>query len=108
MSQAPVTEAQRIESLDVLRGFALLGILLLNIVGFGLISSAYSNPLESMTGNADVVAWASMELFAEGAMRGLFSILFGAGVVLFVGGADGRGAGVHFKEKFLAAGDWPV
>ena len=32
----PVRESQRIESLDVLRGFALLGILLLNIIGFGL------------------------------------------------------------------------
>ena len=100
MSQAPVSEAQRIESLDVLRGFALLGILLLNIVGFGLISSAYSVPSEAMTGTADLIAWSSVELFAEGAMRGLFSILFGAGVVLFVGGADGRGAGVHFKRNF--------
>jgi len=100
MTQAPVSEAQRIESLDVLRGVALLGILLLNIVGFGLISSAYSMPSEAMTGTADLIAWSSVELFAEGAMRGLFSILFGAGVVLFVGGADGRGAGVHFKRNF--------
>ena len=100
MIQAPVSEAQRIESLDVLRGFALLGILLLNIVGFGLISSAYSVPSEAMTGTADLIVWSSMELFAEGAMRGLFSILFGAGVVLFVGGADGRGASAHFKRNF--------
>ncbi|MCR9261954.1 MAG: DUF418 domain-containing protein [Pseudomonadaceae bacterium] len=100
MIQAPVSEAQRIESLDVLRGFALLGILLLNIVGFGLVSSAYSSPSEAMTGLADLIAWSSVELFAEGAMRGLFSILFGAGVVLFVGGAEGRGAGIHFKRNF--------
>lgn len=99
MIQAPVTESQRIESLDVLRGFALLGILLLNIVGFGLISTAYSNPIEAMTSNADLYAWASVELFAEGAMRGLFSILFGAGVVLFLGGADSRGAAPHFKRN---------
>jgi len=39
----PVKETARIESLDLLRGFALLGILLLNIIGFGLHSSAYSN-----------------------------------------------------------------
>ncbi|XOV82318.1 MAG: DUF418 domain-containing protein [bacterium] len=100
MTQAPVSEAQRIESLDVLRGFALLGILLLNIIGFGLISSAYSNPSQAMTGSADLIAWASVELFAEGAMRGLFSILFGAGVVLFAGGTDGRGASVHFRRNF--------
>ena len=35
---APINESQRIESLDVLRGFALLGILLLNIIGFGFIA----------------------------------------------------------------------
>ena len=34
----------RIESLDVLRGFALLGILLVNIVAFGLVSSAFLDP----------------------------------------------------------------
>ncbi len=100
MTQTPVAESQRIESLDVLRGFALLGILLLNIVGFGLVSTAYSNPAEAMTSNADLYAWVSVELFAEGAMRGLFSILFGAGVVLFVGGTDGRGAAPHFKRNF--------
>ena len=42
---APVRESQRIESLDVLRGFALLGILLLNIIGFGFISSGYVAPV---------------------------------------------------------------
>ena len=41
---APVRESQRIESLDVLRGFALLGILLLNIIGFAFISSGYVAP----------------------------------------------------------------
>ena len=37
----PTTEASRIESLDVLRGFALLGILLLNIIGFGMLSPLF-------------------------------------------------------------------
>ncbi len=96
----PVAEQDRIESLDVLRGFALLGILLLNIIGFGLISTAYSNPLEAMESSLDVGVWAGVELFAEGAMRCLFSILFGAGVVLFTTGASGKGAALHYKRNF--------
>ena len=42
--QFPVTESQRIEVLDVVRGFSLLGILLLNIIAFGLVSQSYINP----------------------------------------------------------------
>ena len=77
----------RIESLDVLRGFffALLGILLVNILGFGLVSSAFfgSRYLSyHLLGGIDYMVWAFVELSSEGAMRTLFSILFGAGVVL--------------------------
>ena len=94
--QEPVGAAQRIESLDLLRGFALLGILLLNILGFGLPSAAYSNPGFDLSGsvsldNPDLIAWASVELLAEGAMRCLFSMLFGAGVLLFTTGASAKG-----------------
>lgn len=98
----PVTEANRIESLDVLRGFALLGILLLNILGFGLHSAAYSNPGFDLSGdvNANLVTYITVELFGEGAMRALFSILFGAGVVLFTTGSrTGRGW-LHYKRTF--------
>ena len=48
----------RIESLDVLRGFALLGILLVNIVAFGLVSSAFLDPSTYLTpiGGIDYIA----------------------------------------------------
>ncbi|MEC7553165.1 MAG: DUF418 domain-containing protein [Pseudomonadota bacterium] len=95
---APVRESQRIESLDVLRGFALLGILLLNIIGFGFISSGYVAPSLTIQSPADMAAWILVDLTAEGAMRGLFSILFGAGVVLFLG-RDGNGRSwLHMKR----------
>ena len=95
---APVRESQRIESLDVLRGFALLGILLLNIIGFGFISSGYVAPSLTIQSPADIAAWILVDLTAEGAMRGLFSILFGAGVVLFLG-RDGNGRSwLHMKR----------
>lgn len=99
----PTNEVHRIESLDVLRGFALLGILLLNILGFGLVSASYSNPgfdLVNAT-TLDVNVWAGIELFGEGAMRCLFSILFGAGVILFTTGSSGKSAALHYRRTFL-------
>ena len=97
---APIRESQRIESLDVLRGFALLGILLLNIIGFGFIASAYVAPSLTIQSPADVVAWILVDLTAEGAMRGLFSILFGAGVVLFLGRDSNSRSWLHMKRTF--------
>ncbi len=100
MSAAPVADKDRIESLDVLRGFALLGILLMNIIGFGLPSTAYNNPGSWMPGAADVFVWGGIDILAEGAMRCLFSILFGAGVVLFTTGAAGKSGSLHYKRNF--------
>ena len=48
---------------------------------------------------ADFWVWASVEIGAEGAMRCLFSILFGAGVVLFTGDRVGRGW-LHYRRTF--------
>ncbi|MGB8694673.1 MAG: DUF418 domain-containing protein [Steroidobacteraceae bacterium] len=80
---APTGRDARIDSLDVLRGVAILGILLLNILDFGL-PEAYDNPtiFGGATG-ADFWAWATVATLFEGTMRGLFTLLFGAGVVLF-------------------------
>ena len=44
MNAPPSITQNRIETLDVLRGFALLGILLMNILGFGMVYHAYANP----------------------------------------------------------------
>lgn len=67
---SPVRSADRISSLDVIRGAALLGILLMNIVGFGL-PYAYFNP--NVAGGADglnFLSWQINSLFFEGTMRG--------------------------------------
>ena len=122
-SAAPVSAADRIESLDVLRGFALLGILLLNILGFGLHSSGYFNPMVG-TGEhpaLNLAIWAGVDVFFEGAMRALFSMLFGAGVVMFTtglgtGSGQGKSGWLHYKRTFwllifglfLVWGPWVV
>jgi uncharacterized protein len=80
---APVHQRERITALDTLRGFALLGILLMNIVGMGLIAGAYDDPTAAggSTG-ANLGVWAILHVLAEGKMRCLFSMVFGASVIL--------------------------
>ena len=87
----PTQQAERITSLDVLRGFALLGILLMNIVGFGLYHVAYDNP--TAAGGAtglNLATWVFLHITAEGTMRCLFSLVFGASVILFTSKLEGR------------------
>jgi uncharacterized protein len=84
----PVEDSARIDALDVLRGVAVLGILLMNVVGFGL-PQAYVDPtvFGGATG-ADLWTWIATSVFFEGTMRGLFTLLFGASVVLFTTRAE--------------------
>lgn len=75
---------QRILSLDMLRGFALLGILIMNIISFSNVGEGYLNPTVG-AGIEGYNAWihAFGHLFADTRFMSIFSILFGAGVVLF-------------------------
>ena len=100
MGMTPTPPRDRIRLLDVLRGFAVLGILLMNIIGFGLPSPAYSFPGFDVaaTLSPDLLAWATVELFAEGCMRGLFSLLFGASLLLFTTGDTAKSAAVHYRR----------
>lgn len=83
--------AQRIEALDFVRGVALCGILLMNITGFGL-PDAYTNPQNAggATG-VNLLAWIITEIGFEGTQRGLFSMLFGASVILFTSRLEAQG-----------------
>lgn len=100
---APVQQTERIEALDILRGIAVLGILLMNIVGFGL-PWAYENP--TVAGGMDPPnywAWAIPTMFFEGTMRGIFSLLFGASIILLTDRMEQAGAGlrtadIHFRR----------
>ena len=88
---APVQNAERITALDSLRGFALLGILLMNIVAMGMYGAAYDDP--TVTGGAtgaNLGVWAVMHVLAEGKMRCLFSLVFGASVILLTSRLEAR------------------
>ncbi len=102
----PVQAEERISSLDTVRGFALLGILLMNIVGFGL-ASAYDDPTNAggATG-VNLWTWIVMHVLAEGKMRCLFSMVFGAGVVLLTSRAEQRGAAASSADIFYRRNLW--
>ena len=99
---APVAPPVRIESIDVVRGFALLGILLLNILGFALPNRAYYDPsVDGAVAGIDFGVWLGVEWLAEGVMRALFSMLFGAGVAILASGERAKSAGVYYRRQLL-------
>jgi uncharacterized protein len=86
---SPAPMDSRFISLDVVRGIAVMGILLMNIVGFAMPFQAYSNPTAyGGTGPIDMAFWATNFVLADGKMRGLFSILFGASMLLVIQRAE--------------------
>ena len=89
----PVSERARITSLDLIRGIAVLGILLMNAVHFKFGEVPYLNL--SADGSETWLDWAVGifgEIFIDQKFMGLFSLLFGAGVMLFIDRAAARGA----------------
>jgi len=76
---------ERNVTLDFVRGVAILGILLLNIVAFGLPKAAYLNPAwyGDIT-QRDAWTWAALDLFAQVKFLTLFALLFGAGLQLLL------------------------
>ncbi len=100
---APVIGEQRIASLDVLRGFALLGILVMNIQTFAMPVAAYGNPTAygDLQG-INLWVWQLGYLFFDLKFMTLFSMLFGAGVLLFIDRATARGASaakLHYRRS---------
>ena len=102
---SPVTRKVRIRSIDTLRGVALLGILLMNIIAFGLSYASYFNPVfDSNLEGINLSTYIAMDIFVEGSMRGIFSMLFGAGFLLFITKPDaneGLVRGLYFRRTVL-------
>jgi len=107
-SLQPTAKAERIFAMDTIRGISLFGILLMNIVGFGLYK-AYFDPTNNggYTGWSLTVWWMNT-LFFEGTMRGMFSMLFGAGILLFTGRAIQGNQGMAVTDIFFRRLMWMV
>lgn len=80
----PVTAASRIVEIDIIRGFALFGVLLVNMYGFGADSIAWNSA-------ADQLTFSITRIFFESKMWTLFSILFGFGFAVQLQSAQVRG-----------------
>jgi uncharacterized protein len=103
----PTAAFERIRTLDVVRGTALLGILLMNILTFGMPLKAYANL--NLWGGRDgldlwtfVVQW----IFFEGKMRALFSMMFGAGIAIFLQRAIAREDRAGAADLFVRRMSW--
>jgi uncharacterized protein len=93
--------------MDVLRGFSLMGILVMNICDFAYGFANYSYPLSTVKPVFDgphwkinTTVWFLRWIFAEGKMRAMFSMLFGAGVILLTERGLARGAGIKVADIY--------
>ena len=90
---APVEVPARLDAVDMLRGVALLGILAMNIVSFAWPNQVYSTPTAAPGYTwADLAFWIGNHVVFEEKMMTIFSMLFGAGLVLMSERAESRGA----------------
>lgn len=86
-------QAQRITSIDTVRGVAVLGILVMNIIGMAYAGAAYLNPMYT-GGDApgNMALWSVAYVAVDGKMRALFAMLFGASLLLMAEGATEQSA----------------
>src|SRR5258706_76813 len=88
----------------IVRGVAVMGIFAMNIVGFAMAGAAYLNPMAYCTqGPPHLASWGFSFILIDGKMRGLFSFLFGASLLLVVERAEASGrnpALVHYSRMF--------
>ena len=98
---APAASGARIDAIDVLRGFALLGILVMNVQAFAMPQAAYFNPTAygDLEG-ANLHVWLAGRMLADQKFMTIFSMLFGAGIALMAGRAEARGGGrrTHYRR----------
>jgi len=103
----PVQRTERISAVDTIRGFSLLGILLLNIVSFGQAHWAYDNPhIIGASNPLNIATWSVMWILADGKMRAIFSMLFGAGTILLTSRAEQRGGGLGIADIYTRRNLW--
>ena len=103
----PVQQSERITLLDSLRGFAILGILLMNIPFFALpVNVALDPSVYNEYGTVNYYVWYVVEWFFSGTQRALFSMLFGAGIILFISRKENSIPGLKPADYFFRRQLW--
>ncbi len=104
---SPIAQTERLVILDSLRGIAILGILLMNITGFGLpyVTVWDLSVLNEFKG-PNLNAWFITEGAFEGSLRALFSMLFGAGMILFISRLEKKNQGMIPAEIYFRRQMW--
>ncbi|WP_241238805.1 DUF418 domain-containing protein [Colwellia sp. Arc7-635] len=99
----PITIKQRLVAMDILRGLALIGILLMNIEWFNRAISSLGSQDTSLSGLDHAVGWL-IRCFVEGKFYTLFSLLFGMGfaVMLIRAKEAERPFGAWFSRRMIA------
>jgi uncharacterized protein len=98
---APVSAAERIRAIDTLRGVAVLGILLMNILGFAYPFVASFDPRAGGgLDGANFWIWAGNTALFEGKMRAIFSMLFGAGMLVLTSRLEQRGLAAQAADVY--------
>jgi uncharacterized protein len=114
VTATPATTDERISAIDVLRGVAVLGILLINIEDFGLLHSNKSAAgtewvgvyLPETLSHRAVILWCALRALFEGKMRAIFSMLFGAGVVLLTSRLERRNGAIPVADIYYRRTLW--
>lgn len=100
----PISPGERIASMDILRGVAVMGILAMNIYSFGLPLAAYLNPFAAGgTEPLNMATWKFTNLFFNLKFMTIFSMLFGAGLMIMyqrAGESDRRLKPIYYRRLF--------
>ncbi len=107
LNAGPVSAAERLLSLDSLRGVAVMGILVMNVYAFSMPLAAYNNPL--VMGGSDALnlgTWFFTHLFFDQKFMSIFSMLYGAGLVMMMNRAEARNAA--FTPVFFRRSAWLI
>ncbi len=99
------TTSERITSLDIIRGIAVMGIFSVNVIAFAMIFPAYMNPRAYGGWHGENLAiWLANYVIIDGKMRALFSMLFGASMLLVIERAEAAGRSarsVHYRRMIV-------
>jgi len=110
----PVRREARVQSLDIMRGIALLGILVVNIMSFaaphyfGSVPFGFQHTFEGSHATLNKLLFSFNWIFVQSKMRGMLSMLFGASVILLSNKAERQGREAVGADLFLRRNMWLV